>query len=38
MIYDMKPEHIIGEYQEATLNLYGGMRRLILYTEIETPY
>jgi len=38
MIYDMKPEHIIGEYQEATLDLYGGIRRLILYTEIETPY
>jgi len=38
MIYDMKPEHIIGEYQEVTLDLYGGIRRKILYTEIETPY
>lgn len=38
MIYDMKPEQIVGEYQEVTLDLYGGIRRLILYTEIETPY
>lgn len=38
MFGDMKPEHIIGEYKEAVLNLYGGIRRVVLYTEIETPY
>jgi len=38
MIYDMKPEHIIGDYKEVTLDLYGGMRRICLYTETETPY
>jgi len=38
MIYDMKPEHIIGEYKEVTLSLYGGIARKILYTEVETPY
>ncbi|MDD5578236.1 MAG: PAS domain-containing protein [Methylobacter sp.] len=38
MIDDMKPEHIIGDYKEVTLDLYGGIRRTCLYTEIETPY
>jgi PAS domain S-box-containing protein len=38
MINDMQPEHIIGDYKEVTLDLYGEMRRKILYTEIETPY
>jgi len=38
MINDMQPEHIIGDYKEVTLDLYGGMRRKILYTEIETSY
>jgi PAS domain S-box-containing protein len=38
MIYDMKPEHIVGNYKETILDLYGGMRRIIFYTEIETPY
>lgn len=38
MLYDMKPEDITGDYKEVTLNLYGGMKRRVLYTEIETPY
>jgi len=38
MIYDMQPENIIGDYKEVILDLYGGMRRTVFYTEIETPY
>lgn len=38
MIHDMKPEDIVGDYKEVTLDLYGGIRRRILYTELETPY
>jgi aerotaxis receptor len=38
MIYDMKPEDIVGEYQEATLHLYHSIARKVLYTDIETPY
>lgn len=38
MIYDMKPEDIVGDYQEATLNLYQSIARKVLYTDIETPY
>jgi len=34
----MKPEDIIGNYKEITLNLFNCISRLILYTEIETPY
>ena len=38
MINDMLPENINGAYKEVTLDLYGGIRRRILYTGIETPY
>ncbi|MEQ1529193.1 MAG: PAS domain-containing protein [Methylococcales bacterium] len=38
MIYDMQPENIIGDYKEVILDLYGGMRRKVFYTELETPY
>lgn len=38
MIADMKHEDIVGEYQEVILQLYGSIARVILYTEIETPY
>lgn len=38
MIQDMKPEDIIGDYREATLNLYQSNARKVLYTDIETPY
>lgn len=38
MIHDMKPEDIVGEYKKIALDLYGGLHRVILYTEIETPY
>jgi aerotaxis receptor len=34
----MKPEDIVGEYKEVTLDLYKSISRKILYTEIETPY
>jgi aerotaxis receptor len=38
MLNDMKSEDIVGDYKEISLNLYGSGPRLILYTEIETPY
>jgi aerotaxis receptor len=38
MIADMKPEDIVGDYKEVTLNLYDGTSRRVLYTEVETPY
>jgi aerotaxis receptor len=38
MIHDMDPKQIVGEYQESLLELFGGIVRLVLYTEIETPY
>ncbi|GAB6141986.1 hypothetical protein JCM14076_27150 [Methylosoma difficile] len=38
MIYDMMSEYIIGDYKELTLNLYGGLKRKVLVTDIETPY
>ena len=38
MIHDMKPEDIIGDYKEISLSLYNNIRRVILYTDIETPY
>ena len=38
MIQDMKPEDIVGEYKETILNLYGSRCRVVLYTDIETPY
>lgn len=38
MIADMKPEDIVGEYKEATLQLYNSIARKIFYTELETPY
>lgn len=38
MLHDMKPEEITGDFQEVTLELYGGLSRKILYTDIETPY
>jgi aerotaxis receptor len=38
MLDDMKHEDIVGEYKEASLNLYDLHARKVLYTEIETPY
>jgi len=38
MLNDMQPEDIVGEYQEVTLELYGGISRKVLYTDIETAY
>jgi len=34
----MKAEDIVGDFTEVTLELYGGLSRKILYTEIEIPY
>lgn len=38
MISDMNPDDIVGEYQEATLDLYKSISRKVFFTEIETPY
>lgn len=38
MIHDMQPENIIGDYKEVTLDLFGGIRRKVLFNSIETPY
>ena len=38
MIHDMKPEDIVGEFKETTLELYHSISRKILYTDVETPY
>lgn len=34
----MKVEDIVGEYQDASLELYNIGTRKIFYTEVETPY
>ncbi len=34
----MKVEDIVGEYQDASLELYNVGTRKIFYTELETPY
>lgn len=38
MINDMKVEDIVGEYKEATLQLYKVGSRKVFYTQIETPF
>lgn len=38
MISDMKPEDIVGEFKEVSLDLYNSISRKILYTDIEAPY
>lgn len=38
MIRDMQPEDILGAYKEVTLELFDGISRKVLYSEIETPY
>ncbi len=38
MLSDMSPADIVGEFKQKTLDLYGGFRRLVLYTEVEWPY
>ncbi len=35
---DFKPEDVVGDYKEAVLDLYGGLRRVVFYTDLETPY
>lgn len=38
MLNDMQQADIVGNYKEIVLDLYGGMKRRIFVTEIETPY
>jgi PAS domain S-box-containing protein len=38
MLNNMQPEDIIGDFKEVILDLYGGAKRKVLVTEIETPY
>jgi len=38
MLHDMKAEYIVGDFTEVTLELYGGLSRKVLYTDIETAY
>jgi aerotaxis receptor len=38
MIKDMNVEDILGEFNEAILDLYQSIERIVYYTEIETPY
>ena len=38
MIADMQAKDIVGDFQEVSLQLYGSIKRKILYTQIETPY
>lgn len=38
MIADMKVEDIVGDYKQATIQLYHSIIRQVFYTEIETPY
>lgn len=38
MIQDMNPGDIVGDYKSTILELYGNMRRIVFYTDIETPY
>ncbi len=38
MIADMKVEDVTGDYQEKTLQLFGGVSRKVFYTDIEIPY
>lgn len=38
MLHDMNPEEVVGDFEEVTLTLFGGLKRKILVTDIETPY
>lgn len=38
MLKDMQPEDIVGSYREVALDLYGGIKRKVFVTDIETPY
>lgn len=35
---EMKPEDIVGEYQEQLLTYYEGFQRKVLFTDIEAPF
>lgn len=35
---NMRPEDIVGDYQETSITHYDGKTRRILYTDIETPF
>ena len=38
MIENLKPEDILGDFKEVTLDLFKSISHKALYTEIETPY
>jgi aerotaxis receptor len=38
MINDMSPDDIVGEYNEATLKLYGTLSRKVFFTDREVSY
>ncbi len=38
MLQDMEETSIIGDYREVTLNLFGGFRRKVFYSDLEIPY
>jgi aerotaxis receptor len=38
MLKDMQPEDIVGNSKEIILELYGGLKRRVFVSEIETPY
>ncbi|KJV06779.1 PAS domain-containing protein [Methylocucumis oryzae] len=38
MLRDMEENYIIGDYREVTLNLFGGFRRKVFYSDLEIPY
>ena len=35
---DMDPSQIVGSGKEYTLNLYGGIQRKVIVTDVETDY
>ena len=38
MLEDMKPNDIVGQYKQVTLDLYNLGTRNVFYTDLETPY
>lgn len=38
MLRDMEETYIVGDCREVTLNLFGGFRRRVFYSDLEIPY
>lgn len=38
MLHDMKPENIVGDFQEVTLSFYNEVSRKVMVTDIEVPF